>query len=242
MLATHLGQEEPGGRFKSRERQRLNPEASKVRAAFVATQMDKLVKRTGASPAAAKQVVTRWCDGVLLPDIELEFDDEDLRGCTVGDVLAEPEKFLGATLADPLEGVEYGRTVAKILRGSTGELWIHSFAHGKTVYDLKHDVASVRRSMEAAAEEDVLKTFTRMVVMAAVDAEEMEELQAFSIQAEWLRCEHCKICAQGSAGRVCQKAGGGSARGAPHIPPGPARGVASAAVRRRATAGHEDAQ
>jgi hypothetical protein len=163
--------------LKSRERQRLNPEASKVRAAFVATQMDKLVKRTGASPAAAKQVVTRWCDGVLLPDIELEFDDEDLRGCTVGDVLAEPEKFLGATLADPLEGVEYGRTVAKILRRSTGELWIHSFAHGKTVYDLKHDVASVRRSMEAAAEEDVLKTFTRMVVMAAVDAEEMEELR-----------------------------------------------------------------
>ena len=44
----------------------------------------------------------------LLPDVVLPFDDPALAGCTVGDVLADPEGFEGGTLADPLEGVAYG--------------------------------------------------------------------------------------------------------------------------------------
>ena len=43
----------------------------------------------------------------------LPFDDPMLAGRTVGDVLADPERFEGETLADPLEGVAYGRCVAK---------------------------------------------------------------------------------------------------------------------------------
>ena len=54
---------------------------------------------------AAIAVVIRRCEGVLRPDVVLPFDDEDLAGCTVGDVLADPERFEGETLADPLEGV-----------------------------------------------------------------------------------------------------------------------------------------
>jgi hypothetical protein len=39
----------------------------------------------------------------------LPFDDEELAGVTVADVLADPARFEGATLADPLEGVSYGQ-------------------------------------------------------------------------------------------------------------------------------------
>ena len=134
--------------LKARERERLAPEMAKAREAFVEAQAKKLVARTGMSEKAAKQVIVRQCEGVLRPDIELPFDDPELAGCTVGDVLADPERFEGETLADPLEGVGYGRCVAKIMRRADGTPWIHSFAHGRTIYELKHDAASVRKAME----------------------------------------------------------------------------------------------
>ena len=92
----------------------------------------------------------RQCEGVLLPDIVLPFDDPEFAGCTVGDVLADPDRFDGATLADPLEGVEYGTCKAKIMRRADGTLWIHTFAHGRTIYELKLDAAAVRAAMERA--------------------------------------------------------------------------------------------
>ena len=89
-------------------------------------QAKKLAARTGMSEQAAKQMIVRQCEGVLRPDVELPFDDPELAGCTVGDVLADPERFEGETLADPLEGVDYGRCVAKIMRRADGTPWIHS--------------------------------------------------------------------------------------------------------------------
>src|SRR6516162_1181557 len=136
--------------LKARERERLAPEMAKARAAFVEAQAKRLVARTGMPEQAAKLVILRQCDGVLLPDVDLPFDDPALAGCTVGDVLADPERFEGETLADPLEGVSYGRCVAKIRRRADGTPWIHSFAHGRTIYELKHDAASVRKAMERA--------------------------------------------------------------------------------------------
>jgi hypothetical protein len=40
-------------------------------------------------------------------------------------VLADPYKFVGCTLADPLEGNLYGRCKAKIMRRADGSVWIH---------------------------------------------------------------------------------------------------------------------
>ena len=75
--------------------------------------------------------------GEVAESIDLGFD-KDLEGCTVGDVLADPEKFVGATLADPLEGVGYGTNCAKVMRRPDGSVWINSFAHGRAVYDLQY--------------------------------------------------------------------------------------------------------
>ena len=85
--------------------------------------------------------------------MELPFDDEEFAGCTVGDVLADPARFEGATLADPLEGVDYGTCKARIMRRGDGTPWINSFAHGRTVYELKHNSSTVRAAMDQAADE-----------------------------------------------------------------------------------------
>ena len=163
--------------LKARERERLAPEMAKAREAFVEAQAKKLVARTGMSEKAARQVIVRQCEGVLRPDIVLPFDDPELAGCTVGDVLADPEFYEGETLADPLEGVAYGRCVAKIMRRADGTPWIHSFAHGRTIYELKLDATAVRKAMEKAAKDEVVATFALLAAGADLDAVELAELR-----------------------------------------------------------------
>ena len=169
--------------LKAKERERLAPEMAKAREAFIEAQAKKLAARTGMSEQAAKQVIVRQCEGVLRPDVELPFDDPELAGCTVGDVLADPERFEGETLADPLEGVDLRACKAKIMRRADGTPWIHSFAHGRTIYELKHDAASVRKAMEQAAKEEVVATFARLAVGADLDAVELEELRQLAQEA-----------------------------------------------------------
>ena len=55
---------------------------------------------------------------MLFPDVELEFDH--LGIVTVGAVLADPDRYVGETLADPLEGIDYGRCKAMVMRGDDG--------------------------------------------------------------------------------------------------------------------------
>lgn len=168
--------------LKAREAQRLAPEMTKAHAAFVTERVKEIVKRTGKTELEARTAVERWCEGVLHPDIVLPFDDPDLAGKTVGDVLADPEAFADETLADPLEGVGYGRCCAKIFRRADGTPWIHSFAHGRTTYELKFDAGSVRRAMQAAAKDDVVKTFVGLAVDADLDAVERNELRQLTAQ------------------------------------------------------------
>ena len=58
---------------------------------------------TYAAALAGKRLQSLDIDSIL------PFDDEQLAGTTVADVLANPERYEGETLADPLEGIEYGR-------------------------------------------------------------------------------------------------------------------------------------
>jgi hypothetical protein len=156
---------------------RLAPESAKARAAFVAEQAKRLAERTGISVQAATEQIVRWCEGVLLPDVDLPFDDEKFAGCAVGDVLADPLRFEGATLADPLEGIGYGPSKARIMRRADGTPWIHSFAHGRTVYELKHNAATVRAAMQAATEATVVQTLLKFAMAAELSAEELEQLR-----------------------------------------------------------------
>ena len=123
------------------------------------------------------RTIARQCEGVLLPDIVLPFDDPEFAGCTVADVLADPDKFEGATLADPLEGIDYGVCKAQVMRRADGSMWIHSFAHGRTVYELKLDAAAVRASMEHADKQAVAKLFIELAMAADLDDGELERLR-----------------------------------------------------------------
>ena len=47
-----------------------------------------------------------------------------------------------------MEGVDYGRGKAMVMRGDDGALFIHSFAHGRGIYFLRHDLRSAKAAFE----------------------------------------------------------------------------------------------
>ena len=125
----------------------------------------------------ARRVIERQCDGILLPDLVLPWDSDEFAGCTVADVLADPARFVGATMADPLEGPEYGRTKAMVMRRADGSPWINSFAHGCTVYELRYDARAATAAVTAAPDDQAADAFVRVAVNADLDADELEVLR-----------------------------------------------------------------
>jgi hypothetical protein len=158
-------------RLRDAERDRLKPEQVKARASWIDTRVEILVKTRNIAPAVARQTAERAIDGgVLLPAFELDFDQIELLGCTVADVLADPARFIGATLADPNEGREYGRGKGMVMQRADGTLWIHSFAHGRTTYDLEYDAAGLRAVLAALPDDQVIPQFVRLTRrMAEID-------------------------------------------------------------------------
>src|SRR5262249_26036352 len=96
---------------------------------------------------------------------------------TVGAVLAAPDMFIGETLADPLEGLDYGRCKAKMLRGANGALVIHTFAHGGALYHLRHDARSAAAALNSAPADGIVDH--AMAVFATSELEP-DELAAFA--------------------------------------------------------------
>jgi hypothetical protein len=166
------------GRFKkakSAEIHRVASRASRAREAFITARIE-ILRAAGLAEEQARATVERQCAGVLRPDIVLPWDDPELDGYTVGNVLANPRQFEGETLADPLEGVEYGRGKARIMIRQDGTPWIHSFAHDRTVYELRRDATSVRAAVNKADKSDHVKVLTRLVPDADLTKDETAEL------------------------------------------------------------------
>ena len=91
-------------------------------------------------------------------------------------MLADPDRFVGANLADPLEGVEYGRGKAKIMQRPDGTIWIRSFAHGLTTYELKYDAAAIAAMVAAAADADAVAVLARLVAAGDVSESDIDQL------------------------------------------------------------------
>jgi putative DNA primase/helicase len=96
----------------------------------------KFAAEHGLSNEEAEKIATAASKYILHSEFELVFDDPNLVPCTVADVLADADKYVSETLADPLEGVAYGRGKAKIYRRPDGQIMINSFAHGGIKYQL----------------------------------------------------------------------------------------------------------
>jgi hypothetical protein len=163
--------------LKATERVRLATQADAARQAFIVRQGASIVDKTGCTESVARKIVQHQTAGTLLPPVVLPFDAEELACATVGDVLADPARFIGETLADPVEGIEYGRGKAKVMRRADGSLWIHSFAHGRTTYELRYDAASIRGLIEVAAAADVADLFVKLLLQAELAPEEEQQLR-----------------------------------------------------------------
>jgi putative DNA primase/helicase len=108
------------------------------RARWEETHVRAMVGRGVPEPEAraqTRQIPADGKPGDLYRDWPLVF--ATLGFATVGDVLANPARYDGAALADPLEGVDYGRTTAKFFANVGGKPCIHSHAHGGARYFLK---------------------------------------------------------------------------------------------------------
>ena len=167
---------------KRAARQALEPEARAVRAAADGRLVDDLVKRTGMPHASALRQVQARHRGILTPDIELVFDH--LGVVTVRQILADPEKYVGETLADPLEGVGYGTGKALLMHSQRepGRVFVHSFAHGGGTYDLKHDLQSARARLEAAPVEALGDLLCDAVAAGELEPEEVRQLVALCVE------------------------------------------------------------
>ena len=154
------------------DRERVAEAAEAAQARFITRQATQLVARHGVTLPAARRMVEAQIGGVLLPFVALAWDDPALADCTVADVLADPPRFVGETLADPLEGIAYGRTKAMVMQRPDGSLWIHSFAHGRTIYDLRYDTASLDRAIRAAPKEEMVDTFLQLLSVASLAPDE----------------------------------------------------------------------
>jgi hypothetical protein len=124
-------------RLKRAERARLKPHLDEARAKWSEGHIERMVA-AGATKAAAHAQVDRWIDHQELSgDFPLPFDDPRLAGAAAAAVLATPDRFVLKTLADPFEGPAYGRGKAILYRRKNGSLFINSFAHGGSRYELK---------------------------------------------------------------------------------------------------------
>jgi hypothetical protein len=158
--------------LKAESRRRNEAAAKVVKEAYLDTEARKLVgHRKGMTPAEARAAIEKRIGGVLVPDQILPWDDPDLTA-TVGDVLDHPDLFKDLTLADPIEGVEYGTGKATVMIGNDGVPFIHSFAHGGGVYRLCYDARAIRERIEKAS--DKPDALARLLLAADVDAVEEE--------------------------------------------------------------------
>jgi hypothetical protein len=120
--------------------------------AAVEASAEQIAQARGIDLAEARTVVRSSLTGTLTSHDLLEFDDDGIGTRSVADVLADPERFHGKTLADPIEGRSYGRGKAKLYRNTSGAVVVNSFAHGGCVYRLQHDAAFIEARLNEAGE------------------------------------------------------------------------------------------
>ena len=163
--------------LRHKESYRLRPDADKVRQHFIKEHGARIAKRTGVTQDEGERTAASQTVGTLLPSVVLPFDDPALAAVTVGDILASPASYVGATLADPLEGIEYGAGKAKVMQRADGTIWVHSFAHGRTIYNLCYD-ATLAAAVIAATPDDKLAGALQKVLLAhGMTEPEVEELK-----------------------------------------------------------------
>jgi hypothetical protein len=161
---------------KAASAEALGRDAAEIRTQHDRTLAERISTKSGLPIISASRLVAARHRGVLLPHLDLDFDH--LGVVSVAAVLADPDRFVGETLADPLEGVDYGRCKAKIMRGDDGGLFIHSFAHGRSIYLLRHDARSAKAAIAQAPVEGLIDYAMALLAMTDMEADEHADFVA----------------------------------------------------------------
>jgi hypothetical protein len=168
-------------RHRVNEAKRASAEALGKSAAAVRSEHDKKLAEaistaSGVPLLTALRLVAARHRGVLYPDVALEFDH--LGTMTAGAVLADPERFVGETLADPMEGVSYGRCKAMVMKDDDCALLIHSFAHGRGIYLLRHDLKSAKAAFAQAPADAMVEHALAILAQAELEEDELADFVA----------------------------------------------------------------
>lgn len=150
---------------------KLQPEAEAVREEADERLATSLSESTNVPIEDAREQIAHRHSGRLLPLHPLDFDNPELAGATVRDVLLTPERYVGETLSDPLEGVCYGRNKAMVFQRTDGSLWINSFAHGGGRYDLCHDAGTLREIVGRLEQGSDTETFITALASSEIATE-----------------------------------------------------------------------
>jgi hypothetical protein len=164
--------------IKSRKRHAVRDEALVSRETSDLRLAKKIAAKGGAPLGLVLDHIRERHKGILLPEHPLIFDDANIGEITVADILLDPTAFLGETLADPLEGLDYGRCKAKVLGSIEDGLIIHSFAHGGAIYRLKMNAAMVDAIVAKAPKETVVSTFLAAISSAQLEPGDLERLKS----------------------------------------------------------------
>jgi hypothetical protein len=73
-----------------------------------------------------------------------------------------------------MEGADYGRCKAKVMRGDDG-LFIHSFAHGRALYLLRHDVRSAKAAIAQAPVDGLIDHAMAILATTEMKADELAD-------------------------------------------------------------------
>ena len=168
-------------RHRINEAKEASADALGKAAAEVRTRRDRVLAKGisanfGMPIETALRLVRARHRGVLLPYIDLDFDH--LGTVSVGRVLADSDGFVGETLTDPLEGPAYGRAKAMVIKADDGGLLIHSFAHGRAVYQLRHDARSAKATIAQAPADAVVDYAMAILTTTDLEDDELEDFAA----------------------------------------------------------------
>jgi hypothetical protein len=155
----------------------VEQEATEKRRACNHSEARRVEREKGIPFAAALRAVERRHHGVLLPDDALAFDDQALGVVLVRDIIADPDRYTGETLADPVEGIGYGRCKAMVMRRQEdGALFVNSFAHGGCRYDVRLDARAVEQAVRDAGKAEAVNTLVLLMPRAEIAEDERGRL------------------------------------------------------------------
>jgi hypothetical protein len=166
-------------RVKAQQKAALTARRASIQDAYRARQVTTMIARGVPEAVAQRSVERALTDAMpmLDPYQVLQFDDPELGDVPVADVLQDSQRYKGQTLADPFEGIAYGRCKAMVMVKREGGLFINSFAHGGMRYDLKYDAEHLRQALDAINVAHRAEAYARLSLLADLSAIELERLR-----------------------------------------------------------------